>query len=171
MGKIIGIVSGKGGTGKTTVAINLGTAISQHLKRSVTLIDCNVTTSHLGLHLGMYNHTIALNHVLREEHNIEDAVYDHFSGIKIIPASLSPKDLHGVDIVKLREKVRDIAYRNDMVFIDSCPGLGREAIGAIKACDEILYVTNPNIPAVMDIVRCQEVVSELGAKPLGIVQN
>ena len=51
MARIIGIVSGKGGVGKTTLGINLGAALAHHLKKNVTIVDCNVTTSHLGLYL------------------------------------------------------------------------------------------------------------------------
>ena len=171
MSRIISICSGKGGVGKTTLAINIGAAIAHQLKRSVTLIDCNLTTSHLGIQLGMYNYNFTLNNVLRNECSMDEAVYDHFTGMKIVPASLSPKDLFGVDITKIRNVIGDIDSKNDIILLDSAPGLGRESIGAIKASDEIIYVTNPNVPAIMDIVRCQEVVKDMDVNPLGIILN
>lgn len=171
MARIISIISGKGGVGKTTVGLNLGTALVRNFKKNVTLVDCNITTSHVGLYLGIYYSPITLNKVLRGEHNINDAINEHYSGMKIVPASLSLTDLEGVDITLLRDSIRGLLFDNDIILLDGGPGLGREAIATMKACDEVLYVTNPFIPPVMDVVRCQEVASEIGVKPLGIVLN
>jgi len=171
LARIIAIASGKGGVGKTTVALNLGTVLAHHFKRSITLIDCNVTTSHLGMYLGMYYSPVTLNKVLRGEVSIREAIYDYFGGMKVVPASLSLSDLEGVDVTKLREKIDLIADENEIILLDSAPGLGREAIAALKAADEVLFVTTPYVPSVMDIVRTMEVVNEIGIRPLGIVLN
>jgi cell division ATPase MinD len=171
MVRIIGIVSGKGGVGKTTVGLNLGAVLAQHFKKNVTIIDCNVTTSHLGLYLGMYYCPITLNKVLRGEYTAEEAIQNHHSGLKIIPASLSLSDLDGIDMTEIRNSIKSLFDKNDIILLDGGPGLGREAVATLKASDEILYVTNPYIPFAMDIVRNQEVVNDLGVKPLGIVLN
>lgn len=171
MVRIIGIVSGKGGVGKTTVGINLGASLAHHFKKNVTIVDCNVTTSHLGLYLGMYYCPITLNKVLRGEYTAEEAVQQHHSGLKIIPASLSLSDLEGIDVTEIRESIKSIFDKNDIILLDGSPGLGREAVATLRASDEILYVTNPYIPFAMDIVRNQEIVNEIGVKPLGIVLN
>lgn len=171
MVRIIGVVSGKGGVGKTTVSLNLGAILAKHHKKNVTLVDCNVTTSHLSLYLGMYYCPVTLNKVLRGENYIEDSIHEHFSGMKIIPASLSLNDLEGIDMTELRNTLKGIFNRNDIILLDSSPGLGREAMATIKASDELLYITNPYVPFVMDIIRCQEVAKEVGVKELGIVLN
>jgi len=171
MVRIIGIASGKGGVGKTTLGINIGAALSQQFKKDVTIVDCNVTTSHLGLYLGMYYCPITLNKVLRGEYDVEESIQSHHTGLKIIPASLSISDLEGIDMSQIRNKMKSIFKKNDIILLDGSPGLGREALSTLKASDEILYVTNPYIPSVMDIVRNQEVVSGLDAKPLGVVLN
>jgi cell division ATPase MinD len=171
MARVISIISGKGGVGKTTLGLNLGASLAKHFKKNVTLVDCNVTTSHIGLYLGMYYCPITLNKVLRGEYKIEDAINEHYSGMKVIPASLSLTDLEGVDITELRNKLKGLLNDNDIVLLDGSPGLGREGIASMRASDEILYVTNPYIPFVMDIVRCQEIAKEIGVKPLGIAVN
>jgi len=171
MVRVIGIVSGKGGVGKTTIGLNLGAALAHHFKKNVTIVDCNVTTSHLGLYLGMYYCPITLNKVLRGEYTAEEAVQHHHTGLKIIPASLSLSDLEGIDITEIRNSIKSIFDKNDIILLDGSPGLGREAIATLKASDEILYVTSPFIPFAMDIVRNQEIVNEIGVKPIGIVLN
>jgi len=169
--RIIGIVSGKGGVGKTTVSLNLGAVLAKHHKKNVTLVDCNVTTSHLSLYLGMYYCPVTLNKVLRGENSVEESIHSHFSGMKIIPASLSLSDLEGIDITEIRDNLKNIFDKNDIILLDGSPGLGREAMATIKASDELLYVTNPYIPFIMDVIRCQEIVNELNIKQLGIVLN
>lgn len=171
MARIISIISGKGGVGKTTVGLNLGASLAKHFKKNVTLVDCNVTTSHVGLYLGMYYCPITLNKVLRGEYNINEAVNQHYSGMNVVPASLSLSDLDGVDVTELRNKLKGLFNDNDIILLDGSPGLGREGVASLKASDEVLYVTNPYIPFVMDIVRCQEVAKEVGVKPLGVVVN
>ncbi|MEM5855424.1 MAG: cell division ATPase MinD [Candidatus Aenigmatarchaeota archaeon] len=171
MARIIGIVSGKGGVGKTTLTINLGAALSHFLNKKVTVVDCNITTSHLGLYLGMYYCPITLNKVLRGECGIEEALYDHYTGMKVVPASLSVTELEGVDVTLLRESLKPLEEKNDIILLDSSPGLGREAMACLKACEEVLYVTSPYIPSVIDIVKYQEVVNELNLRPIGIVLN
>ena len=171
MARIIGIVSGKGGVGKTTLTINLGSALSYYFKKKITVVDCNITTSHLGLYLGMYYCPITLNKVLRGESDIEEAVYDHFTGMKVVPASLSVSELEGVDVTLLRESLKPLEEKNDIILLDGSPGMGREAMACLKACDEVLYVTAPYVPSIIDIVKYQEVVNGLNLKPVGIVLN
>jgi len=170
MTRVISIISGKGGVGKTTVVINLATALVSKFKRNVTIIDCNVTASHLGLYLGMYYCPITLNQVLKGEAKIADAVYDHYTQVKVIPSSLSLRDLTGVDITRLKDSIADLSGV-DFVFLDSAPGLGREAISTIQASDEVLFVTTPFIPSTIDLIRCNELIKEVKTSSLGIVLN
>ncbi len=171
MTRIIAVLSGKGGVGKTTICTNLGAVLSNNFRKQVVIVDGNITTSHLSLYLGMYYHPISLNHVLKGKVKIEEAMYEHFSGMKVIPASLSVDDLRGVDILKLKRKLKELFGKADFVFLDAAPGLGREAIAALESCDEAIFVTTPYIPAVTDIIRCKKVADELGVKVQGIVLN
>jgi len=170
MTRVIGVISGKGGVGKTTLVINLATALTSKFKKDVMVVDCNITTSHLGLYLGMYYSPVTLNQVLKGEARIADAIYDHYTQVKVVPASLSTRDLVGVDISKLKDTVTEIAGV-DIVLLDSAPGLGREAMSTVQASNEILFVTTPFVPSAIDIIRCNEVIKESGAEALGIVLN
>lgn len=171
MARVIAVISGKGGVGKTTVSLNIAAALVKRFSKRVTVVDCNVTTSHVGLHLGMYYHPANLNKVLKDEAHINDAIHEHHTGINVVPASLSLSDLKGVDMTRIKEKIDSLHNHNDVIILDSGPGLGREAMSCLKACEEVVYVTTPYIPAVMDIVRCREVVAEMGLKELGLVVN
>ncbi len=172
MTRIIGVVSGKGGVGKTTVVANLGAALASVFKKDVIVVDCNVTTSHLGLYLGMYYYPISLNKVLNGQVSIDNAIYDYsISGMRIIPASLSIDDMRGIDISRLNQSIKKLFGKADVVLLDSAPGLGREAMSTMRASDEILYVMTPFVPSMMDIIKCNAVASELNLRPLGVVMN
>ena len=171
MTRVIGIASGKGGVGKTTISTNLGCALSQRLDKDVIIVDCNVTTSHLGLHLGMYFYPTTFNDALRGKAKIETAIYEHFSGIRVIPASLSLDDMQGVDVVKIKKQVRKLDGTADIILLDSAPGMGREAMAALDACNEIIFVTTPHIPSLTDIIRSKTVAEEHGIEILGVVIN
>src|SRR3990167_7855228 len=101
MNKIIVITSGKGGVGKTTTAINLGAAIN-YFGKDVLIIDANLSTPNLGIHLNSPEVPVSLNHVLSKRAEPSEAVYEHESGIKIMPASLSVKELRRITPEKLK---------------------------------------------------------------------
>ena len=172
MTRIIGVISGKGGVGKTTIVANLGVILASEFKKDVIIVDCNISTSHLALYLGMYYCPITLNQVLKGEAKIEDAMYEyHVSGLRVIPASLSLGDLKGADIAKLKHSLKTLFGKADIVLLDSAPGLGREAMGVLQAADEVIFINTPFVPSTMDIMKCHQIVNEMGVKPLGVVLN
>lgn len=169
--RIIGVVSGKGGVGKTTIASNLAVVLAKEFKKDVVIIDCNLTTSHLSLSLGMYYCPVTLNHVLRGEKDIAESIYDHPSGMKIIPASLQLEELKGVDVSDLGKYVQRLKGKVDYIILDAAPGLGREAYATLRASDEVIFVTNPNMPAVADVIKCRDAIKEVEKEALGVVLN
>ncbi len=168
MTKLITITSGKGGVGKTTTAINLGAALNAFGKE-VIVLDANLTTPNIGLHLGAPIVPISLNHVLLGKAKISDALYEHESGLKIIPSSLSVRELRRLNHGKLKDVGKKLRKMADYIIYDSAAGLGEEAIAAMEACDEIILVTNPEIPAVTDALKASKVIEELGKQIRGVI--
>jgi septum site-determining protein MinD len=168
--RIIGISSGKGGVGKSTVIANLALALKRLGKR-VVMIDCNLSTPHLSYYLGVNDYKITINDVMRGTASLESAIYN-YEGVKFLPASLNIRDLMGLDLKKFRKTVLGLVdQKTDYVLLDSAPGLGREAICVLNAADEILFVTTPFIPMVNDVIRCIDVLRQLGRKKVGVVLN
>ena len=165
----IAIVSGKGGIGKTTLAINLGYILHNEFNIDTTIVDCNLTTPHLSINLGMYGANKTLNDVLKGKAKFEEAISEHPIGIKILPASLELKDLEKVDLEKLPFVLQEANSNN--LILDSAPGLGKEGIAAISSADEILFVTQPFTSAVADVYRAKKIIEKLDKKILGIVVN
>jgi len=168
MSRFIVITSGKGGVGKTTTSINLAAAINS-FDEDVTLVDINLTTPNVGLHLGAPVVPVTLNHVLTGKADLVDAIYEHSCGAKVIPASLSIKELKRLGETNLPSVLTDLRKLSDIVIFDSAAGLGAEAVSAIAVADEVIVVTNPEIPAVTDALKTVKIAQEMGKDVLGVI--
>lgn len=171
MARVIGVISGKGGVGKTTFSANLAIALSK-LGQKVLLIDCNVTTPHLAYYLGSKHYTATINDVLLGRADIVYAPTAK-SNVLFIPASEELKDLVRLDISTLEKHIKRLERMTDYDFVvlDSAPGLGREAVSVFRACQEIVFLTTPTIPNLTDVTRCAEVADRIGGKKFHVVLN
>jgi len=170
MTRVISIIGGKGGVGKTTLTSNLASALTQ-LGEDVVAVDANLTTPNLGIHLGIHFAPNTLHQVLKGEVKVKEATYPHALGFKVVPASMSVDDLAGVDPSRLYEVVLNLLGKSDFILLDSAAGLGREAVSALNASEEVLLVTNPDLPSVADALKTVKVAEGLNKKIIGIVVN
>jgi septum site-determining protein MinD len=168
MTKFIVIASSKGGVGKTTTAINLGTALTS-FGRDVIVVDANLSAPNVSLYLGAPSIPITLQDVIHKGKKITDAIYMHSHGLKIIAASQSMKDMREVDFEKLERLLRSLAGTCDFVIIDTAAGLAEEAINGMKLGDEIIVVSTPQLPAVTDALRTIKKAIEHKKKVSGII--
>ncbi len=170
MARVISVISGKGGVGKTTTVSNLGAALVKKGK-NVIVIDGNVTTPNLSLHLGIPFYPITLHDVLKRKTPIEAAIYEHSTGMRVVPASLSAESVKDTKIEKLEGALLNLLGSADIIIVDSAAGLGKEALTAMRLADELVVVTNPDLPSVTDALKTIKLAEEKGTKVLGVVIN
>ncbi len=169
--RVIGIVSGKGGVGKTTVAINLAATLAR-FDKDVLIVDANLTTSHVGLYLGMYYFPVTLDMLLAgRKIDVARAIYRHYLGFKILPLSISLEDVRKAKMKMFPSIIEKLKPFGKIVLIDSAPGFGKESIASIEASDELLIVANPDIACVNEIKKIVEISKKLRKKILGVVLN
>ena len=168
MAKIYSILSGKGGVGKTTSTINLGAALNL-LGKSVIIVDANLSTPNIGLHLGAPLVPVTLNHVLDGRADLADAIYEHSSGLKILPSSLSIKELKKINHNNLQNIIKELKNLADHIFLDSSAGLGREAQSSISAGDEIILITQAEMPSVTDALKAAKLAEHLNKDVKGVI--
>ncbi|HJX50421.1 MAG TPA: cell division ATPase MinD, partial [Candidatus Nanoarchaeia archaeon] len=168
MAKVYAIISGKGGVGKTTTTINLGVSLN-YLGEEVIIVDANLTTPNVGIHLGAPIVPTTLNHVLNNQAKLEDAIYEHESGTKIMPASLSLKETEKIRYNKLPDIIKGLKKITEHILIDAAAGLGREARAAIESADEIIIVTNPEMAAVTDALKTIKLAEEMKKPVKGVI--
>ncbi len=170
MTRTITIASGKGGTGKTTIAANLGVALSQ-LGYDVTIVDADIAMANLELVLGMEGLPITLQNVLAGEAKIEEAVYVGPGGVKIVPAGVSLEGLRKANPEKLEDVLIHLMENTDILLLDAPAGLERNAVIAIASAQELLLVVNPEISSITDGLKTKIVAERLGTKVIGAVVN
>lgn len=145
MGKVIAICNQKGGTGKTTTAVNIATSLALAGKK-ILLIDldpqANATSG-----VGLNKHEIKQStyHVLLEERDIGGIVQSAaVNGLFVLPSSL---DLTGAEVELVSALGREYRLKRalakeidnyDFILIDSPPSLGLLTINALCAADSIL---------------------------------
>jgi septum site-determining protein MinD len=168
MKKIIVITSGKGGVGKTTTTINLGAAMN-YFGKDVLIIDGNLTTPNVGIHLNSPEVPVNLNHVLAGKADAFEAVYEHESGMKIMPSSLSIKELSKIRLDKLKDYKEDFKKISEYIIVDSSAGLGNEALSLIALADDLIIVTNPEMPAITDALKTIKIAEQMKKNILGVI--
>jgi septum site-determining protein MinD len=163
---VASVSSSKGGSGKSTTSINLGVALND-LGKDVCVVDANLSTPYLSMYLGAPNVPVTLHHVLKGEAKIHDAIYQHASGTKVIPGSLS---MHDIGRCKLEELGRHIhKIGSDVVILDGAPGLDAEAQAAIKISDEVMVVTTPELPSVASSLKTIRMAQQFNKPITGVV--
>ena len=166
--RIIGCLAAKGGVGKTTSSINLSAALG-FFGKNVIIVDGNLTTPNIGIYLGVPIAPITLHDVLKGKNEIDEALYNHMGGVKIVPASIALKDAKKIELGGLRGAISDLYGECDYVIVDGAAGLGKESIATIKAVDEVLIIANPEMPSVTDALKTIKIAKELKKKILGVV--
>lgn len=163
---IIGVVSGKGGVGKTTFSINLAAALREFRQESV-IVDVDLNNPNIALHLGIPSMHLTLQEVLAEEVKIHHSIFHHPVGLKVIPSSLAMSRATA-DLSNLR---KHIAQLDGIVILDSPPGLNENVISIINASDSVIVVTNPEISAVTDALKVIKLAKDLRKDNIGVVIN
>jgi len=167
MGKVIGVVSLKGGVGKTSVVAALGAAIAGFGKK-VLLVDANFSAPNLGLHLDLIDPEVSLQDVLSRKANINQAVYklDNFD---VVPSSIVYRS--EFNILKLKDKINILKKRYDVILIDSSPSLNEETLAVILASDGLLVVTTPDYPTLGMTMKSVKTARQRGTPINGLIIN
>jgi septum site-determining protein MinD len=153
---VVGVVSGKGGVGKTTTVANLGAALARRFKKRVLVADLNFVSPDLPLHLGMYPPPAECERVVEGR-----AIYPHSQNLHLLPAS----SVQGGKTDKLKF-LKGQNYH--FVLLDAPPvqdGL------VFDLSDSLLVVTNPDVPAVASAVRAIKKAEKRNLPVIGVEVN
>jgi septum site-determining protein MinD len=170
MGRVILVSSGKGGVGKTNTTVNLGVALTE-LGNKVAIVDGSLTTPDVSLHLGIPFHVQGLSDILKYNVAIKAASFQHKSGLVVIPGNIHEDILKEFEGKKLNKVLKKLRRKNDFVLIDCSAGIGRETVSVLKASEEMLVITNPELPAVVNASKLIQTAKEHNVKIVGVVVN
>ena len=172
MGRAIMIVSGKGGTGKTTVSTSLALALAQ-MGRQVLIFDGDVGLRCCDLLMGMEDLIVYdAGDVLDKRCSLDEAATAHpqFASLKLLsaPQMATPGDMSKKAIASLIEESKSSF---DYIFIDCPAGVGRGLKNVWQAADEAVLVATPDDASLRAAERVSSLLFERRQLHAGLLLN
>ena len=166
--RIIGFISIKGGVGKTTSVANLGFILAKEYGKKVLVVDGNFSGPNLALHFGFTKPNHTLHDVLNGKVGLQKAIYEHSSGLHILPSSLLNE---GVDCTRFHQYIASLRSLYDVILIDSSPTLNQEMLATILASDELFVLTTPDYITLASTLHAVKVAKQKRTYISGIIIN
>ena len=141
--RVLAVTSGKGGVGKTSLAVNLAIACAR-LGRRVTLVDFDLGLANIDVIMDLHPlHN--LSHVVMGRMRLKDVVVSA-DGVRVVPGASGLRELANLNETARDELIRSLQTLeedSDLVIIDTGAGISRNVIRVAASADEILVVSTP----------------------------
>ena len=171
VGELFAVLSGKGGTGKTSVCAGIATDLAMEGKR-VLCIDCDIGLRNLDISLGMYDSGgLSFLDVSEGGYSMEQAaVHPLYPNLSFLtaPMNCAPEQVDALAFEAMLQSARD---RFDYIFLDAPAGVDAGFRLAAKAADRCLVVTGAGPAAVRDAARVGDLLELMGKAGTRLVVN
>lgn len=165
---VYAIASGKGGVGKTTTTVNLGTALAQAGER-VAIVDADLGMANLSGFVSLTPDSTTLHDVLSDGASIDDATYRIADNIVALPSGTNLDEYADTSPEGLRDVVADLRSKFDFVFLDVGAGVSHETVLPLGLADAVVLVSTPEPAAVHDSKKTLELTERAGGEVAGLV--
>lgn len=165
--KVLGFFSGKGGTGKTTVAVNTAINLARAGKR-VMLVDLDLQFGDVAISLDS-DFKYSIVDLVQDRggitiENINSFAMDHSSGMRVLCAPKSSEFAEYIQVSHV-EKIIDIMRPYyEYVIIDMAASFSEVTITACENCGEIYMVYNNDILSLKNAKMCHDILDQLHQK-------
>lgn len=168
-GRVVGVVSPKGGVGKTTVATNLAVGLAQQTALPIVLVDLDVQFGDVASALDLDPEHSLLETVqgpaTRDTMVLKTFLTQHASGLYVICAPPTPAaadNVTGQDVSRLLEMLAsEFAY----VVVDTAPGLSEHTLAALDRSTDLVLMTSMDVPGVRGLRKEVDILGELQMIP------
>ncbi len=158
--RVISVTSGKGGVGKSNVAVNLAVILAQNGER-VMVMDADMGLANIDVLLGL-SPKLNLSHVINGECMLEDTIIEGPSGIQIIPASsgvASMSDLTPAENAGIIRSFSELTVPVDTLIIDTAAGIADSVVSYTRASREVIIVVCDEPASITDAYAMIKVLS------------
>jgi Flp pilus assembly CpaE family ATPase len=165
-GRVYTVFSPRGGSGKTTVAVNLAVAFAQLHPDDVSLLDLSLTFGHCALMLNLSpkasvagTSVDALSKMDRE--GMKYYQIPHATTLKLLVGSSKPEEGEAVTGDHVRAAVDVLRRLSEVTVIDTASNFAEATIAALEASDKVLLLCTPELTTLRDVRECQRIFLDL----------
>ncbi len=164
-GRVIAVISPKGGVGKTTVASNLAVGLSARHPQSTVLVDLDVHFGDVASALNLEpQHTlpdIARGPASHDSIAVKSYLTPHQTGLFVIPGSDSPAAADAVTPADVSRLLRLLRSQFQFVVVDTAPGLSEHTLAVLDEANTLVMVTSLDVPGIRGLRKEIDTLSEL----------
>ncbi|KAA1171975.1 AAA family ATPase [Marinobacter salinexigens] len=163
--RTIAITGGKGGVGKTSVALNLALTLARQNKR-VLLLDGDTDLANVSIMVGLYPQKTLAN-VMAGECLLEDTLLEAEYGLHIVPGASGVQecmDMSPSDSLRILRALSQLERRYDYVITDTAAGLQAAGLHMIAAAELACIVVTPDPASLTDAFSLMKVMKRRGYK-------
>ena len=171
--KRIAVTSGKGGVGKSTLALNMGIILAATGIKTL-LIDGDVNLSNLPILTGTAPE-LHFADVIEKKLSLMEIIYPFKNDLYILPSGLGSVDLIEQEqqfLDHMRHEFVDLDEFFDVILIDTASGISSTVLGEIFSADEVFVITTPEPSAIGDAYAIVKVLTFfMPALPVRVMFN
>lgn len=165
-GKVYVVFSPRGGSGKTTIAVNLAVAFAQIHPEEVALLDLSLTFGHCALALNLVPKAslsnISLDSLSKlDREGFQYYLVPHDSTLKVLVGSNKPEEGEAVSAGHVKEAVEKLKRFHLVVVVDSGSTFAEATLAALESADKVILVCSPDLPSLRDVRECQRIFNDL----------
>ncbi|MEO6529862.1 MAG: AAA family ATPase [Specibacter sp.] len=168
-GRVISVMSPKGGVGKTTVATNLAVGLAKAAPMGVVIVDLDLQFGDVASGLGLEpNYTISdvvSGDAANDAMVLKAYLTPHPCGLYAMCAPLLPAEADGIKPAQLTTLISQLSLEFPFVVLDTSPGLGEEVLAALELATDGVWVCGMDIPSIRGLNHGLEVLRHLDLMP------
>lgn len=169
-GRVIAVVSPKGGAGKTTVATNLAVGLAASAPHATVVVDLDLQFGDVATALQLVPEHSLVDAVLpsaqRDNMVLKSYLAAHPSGLYALCAPESPAEGEQVTGEQVTGLLAQLAAEYAYVIVDTSPGLNETTLSALDQATDFVFVGGMDVPSIRGLRKEMDVLRELGMAPL-----